>query len=134
QRRHPDGVAGLVLVDSSSEDGWRTTPRAVQAEVRKLRARRAEQIRRWRETGAWEEMGFPDRTPRELVSLLAPRTRTAAWWDARFAESDLCDSFDALAPEERRISVPLAVLTASAFGKLPSLSEAVNSEWHRARF
>jgi pimeloyl-ACP methyl ester carboxylesterase len=130
--RYPELVCGLVLVDSSGDDGWKYTPSEVTAETRRRVAARAEQIRRWRATNGWEEMGFPDAVPAGLQALLAPRTRTAAWWDARFAEIDMCDGFEE-STAKRRLEMPLVVITATRWPKLEPLSDAVNERWQRAR-
>lgn len=109
---YPDEVAGLVLLDSVHEDGRRTAAPEIAEAQRKAIAARAEQLKTWHATGRFEEMAFHDKLPDKLVEVLTPRTATASWWDARFAENNLPDLQDDLTPEQRRLHGPIVVITA----------------------
>ena len=112
-KRYPAGVAALVLVDSVHEDGRRDTPPEVEAARKKALAARAGQLAQWHASGHFEEMDFHDKLPKNLATLLTPRSATAAWWDARFAENTLPDASDSLTAAERHLDVPIVVITAT---------------------
>ena len=112
-KRYPSEVAGLVLADSSHEDSRRHAPPEILEAQEQARARRREQLKQWHASGKFEEMGFHDKLPKSLVRMLTPRTATANWWDARFAENTLPDWPAESTPEDRRIDVPLVVITAT---------------------
>jgi pimeloyl-ACP methyl ester carboxylesterase len=111
--KYPDEVAGLVLVDSSHEDGRRTASREVAEAQAKALAARAVQMKAWHASGEFEKMTFHDKLPRSMVKTLTPLSASAKWWDARFAENSLPDAPDDLSPEQRRLAVPLLVITAT---------------------
>lgn len=111
--RYPDEVAGLVLVDSSHEDGRRTASREIADAQAKALAARGEQMKRWRVSGQFEEMGFHDKVPKSMLRVLKPRSGSENWWDARFRENSLPDAQDDLTPEQRRLQVPVVVITAT---------------------
>lgn len=112
-KAYPAEVAGLVLVDSPHEDTRRLAPPEVAEAQEQARARRREQLKQWHASGKFEEMGFHDNLPKSLVRMLTPRTATASWWDARFAENTLPDWPGEATPEERRLEVPLVVITST---------------------
>ncbi|HEU4886887.1 MAG TPA: alpha/beta hydrolase [Thermoanaerobaculia bacterium] len=109
----PSEVAGLVLVDSTHEDSPSHKPAEVRQAQEQALARRREQLKQWHASGEFDEMGFHDKLPKTLVRMLTPRTATANWWDARFAENSLPDSPAESTPEDRRIDVPVVVITAT---------------------
>lgn len=111
--RYPDEVAGLVLLDSVHEDGPRAAAPEVAAAQAKALAARAVQLKAWHASGKFEEMPFHDKLPKSMAATLTPLTATASWWDARFAENSLPDATDDLTPAQRRLEVPLLVITAT---------------------
>jgi pimeloyl-ACP methyl ester carboxylesterase len=112
-RRYANEVAGLVLVDSAHEDGGKNVPKELLDLSAAGLAKRSKQLETWRETGRYEEMTFHDNVPASLLPTLQKRSATRAWWEARFAENTLPDADDGLAPEARRLSIPLVVVTAT---------------------
>jgi pimeloyl-ACP methyl ester carboxylesterase len=112
-KRYANEVAGLVLVDSAHEDGAKNVPKELLDLSNAGLAKRAKQLETWRETGGYEEMTFHDKVPASLLPTLQKRSATRAWWEARFAENRLPDADDGLAPEARRLSIPLVVITAT---------------------
>jgi len=112
-KSYPADVAALVLVDSIHENGKRGTPPELEAIQTRALAARAKQLKAWHQSGHFEPMTFHDRLPKTLAALLGPRSATAAWWDARFAENTLPDAEDDLSPAQHHLDVPLVVITAT---------------------
>jgi pimeloyl-ACP methyl ester carboxylesterase len=112
-KKYPDEVAALVLLDSSHEDGRRTASREVSEAQAQALAARAVQMKAWHASGEFEKMTFHDKLPRSMTKVLTPLSASASWWDARFAENSLPDAQDDLSPEQRRLDVPLLVITAT---------------------
>ena len=112
-KAYPGEVAGLLLLDSSHEDARRyAVPEILEIQARALAARAA-QLKAWHASGQFEEMTFHDRLPKRLAEVLKPRSAAASWWDARFAENALPDVDDAATPEQRRLTVPIVVISAT---------------------
>src|SRR5437867_3288856 len=133
--RYPGEVAGIVLVDSVHEDFDRGFP-PLPEEQEKVRAAREagrRQIAEWETTGKWPEMDFHERLPRELINLLKPRSASAAWWQARFAEGELPDSNTPPGLTCGRADLPLTVITASKWTRPPWRTEERQAAWLRAR-
>jgi pimeloyl-ACP methyl ester carboxylesterase len=130
--RYPAEVARMVLVDSSVEDFEVKFPTpADEAErVRAARDARRKQIEEWKVNGKWPEMDFHDAMPRELVKLLKPRTASAAWWEARSAESDLPD---AKTPAAIDPELPLVVITATNWARPQWRTADRQAVWMKAR-
>jgi len=133
--RYPELVAGIVLVDSVHEDFDRRFPPLPeeQEKVRAARDARRQQIAEWQTTGKWPEMDFHERVPQELTKLLKPRTASAAWWHARFAEGELPDMTAAPGLTPARADLPLIVITASKWTRPPWRTEERQAAWLRAR-
>ena len=133
--RHRDLVSGMVLVDSTSEHLHARLPPLPEetAGVQEARAKRKQQIAEWRANGTWEVMKFHSAVPKEIVKMLEPLTASGRWWDARFAESDLPDSKVELSAEEKRLTVPLIVLSAASFARVPWRSKERHELWLKAR-
>lgn len=129
--RYPEDVAGMVLVDSASEDFDSKFPPLPEEQeaVRAAREKRRQQIAGWRADGKWPEMEFDRKVPSELQRLLRPRSASAAWWDARFAESALPDINDA----QPRLDRPLIVITATEWPRLPWRTPERHAAWAQAR-
>lgn len=106
-------VAGLVFVDSAHEDAARGVPLALEAASKKALAARAEQIKTWRASGHFEVMTFHSKLPSGIAALLRPLSASDNWWTARFAENTLPDAEDDLSSEQRHLSVPTVVITAT---------------------
>ena len=130
--RYPAEVAGLVLADPSVEDfEAKFPPAADEADgVRAARDARRKQIEEWKVNGKWPAMDFHDAIPRELVKLLQPRTASAAWWEARFAESDLPG---AKTPAVTDPELPLVVITATNWSRPPWRTKERQAAWLKAR-
>ena len=133
--RYRDEVAGIVLVDSAQEDfdAWFPPLPAEQEAVRAAREKRRNQIAGWRADGKWPPMDFHDALPRALRDLLRLRSASAEWWEARFAESGLLDGSAAPSSEERRLDMPLVVITATEWQRVPWRTEERQAAWTRAR-
>jgi len=130
--RYPCEVVGMVAVDPSVEDFEAKFPApADEAErVRAARDARRKQIEEWKVNGKWPEMDFHDAMPRELVKLLKPRTASAAWWEARFAESDLPD---AKTPAAIDPELPVVVITATNWARPQWRTAERQASWMKAR-
>ena len=111
--KYRSDVAGLVLLDSAHEDARGNTPKEIADVTAKALAARAEQMKAWHASGQFEEMRFHDKLPESIAAILRPLSATAHWWDARFAENSLPDMEDDLTPTQRRLDIPLVVITAT---------------------
>jgi len=131
--RYPSEVAGLVLVDSAHEDFVRFGPPEIQEAGRRARARRAEEIRGWRATNTWPEMGAPDVLPPALRKIVLRLSASEKWWDARFAEGDLPDQNETVPAERRRLGIPLVVITAMNWPKPAIWPESAFAKWKEVR-
>ena len=131
-RRWPSEVVGMVLVDSPHEDMERLF-RPLPSEAAGLEAAR-DARRRKIAAREWEEMRFHENVPRELVQQLTPRTATEAWWTARFTETTaLPDLSEPLTPDERRLDMPLVVITIASFPRVPWRTPERHAEWQKTR-
>lgn len=131
--RYRSEVAGVVLVDSAHEEFERFFPPLAEEtqRVQDAREARRKEIEEWRASGKWPQMNFHDDVPKELQTLLRPRSAIAIWWDARFTESGLVSA--PLSDDDRRIHCPLAVVTAANWPRLPWRTEERHEAWKRAR-
>jgi pimeloyl-ACP methyl ester carboxylesterase len=131
--RFPEHVAGMVLVDSVHEDNEFLFPATPEEREQRgtAREKRRVLIEGWRADDSWPAMDFHDKMPADLVKLLTPRTATAAWWDARFAESALPDIKTIV--DGGRLTCPLIVINATKWPPLPWHTRRRHAEWLKAR-
>jgi pimeloyl-ACP methyl ester carboxylesterase len=123
-RRHPEAVAGLVLVDASHEDQWLRHP----AEVREELARANEQLRRAAERAERGEPSSP------IVTNLPPEVACRpAWHRTLYEESrSLEDSAAELRAGDRSLRVPLVVISAGRqprMGRTRQVREELRRLW-----
>jgi pimeloyl-ACP methyl ester carboxylesterase len=85
--------------------------------VAKHRARRTKEMDQWRATGKWPVQQFPSQLPADLRAKLVAASPSRNWWEARFAEGALPDLELKMTAEERRIGVPLVVISATKWDK-----------------
>ena len=106
-------VAALVFIDSAHEDASRGVPLELEEASKKALAARGERIKSWRTSGRFEVMNFHSNLPPDLAAQLRPLSASDNWWTARFVENMLPDVQDDLSPEQRRLDVPVVVITAT---------------------
>jgi pimeloyl-ACP methyl ester carboxylesterase len=115
--RHPEEVAGIIAVDpANNEMSLPPFPALVEA-VAAHRARRTKEMAEWRTTDKWPVQQFPSELPADLRAKLEAASASRNWWEARFAEGSLPDLELKMTPEQRRIGVPLVVITASKWSR-----------------
>jgi len=133
--KYPQDVAGLILVDpANAEAGLTATPEYKQA-ADAHRARRTKEMEEWRANGNWPKQEFPQRLPADLRARLVEASASRDWWEARFAEGSLPDLTVTMTQEQRRIRVPLTILSAQ-WQKPPGWSdealERYRKHWREA--
>jgi pimeloyl-ACP methyl ester carboxylesterase len=121
---HGGEVLGLVLADSNLPGSEKRRPREVNetftAARNRVRGERLRKIEEGRKTGHWEEIPIPGRVPAGLRESIAPLTKTAKWWEARYAEGELPDIEEPF----KRINVPVVILVATR-RELPGLGKDI---------
>ena len=129
--RYPAEVRGIVAVDPlNAESSVAPFPEMAEA-VKTHRARRTKEMEQWRANNSWPVQDFPSELPRELRDRLIARSTTPAWWEARFAEGALPDLDLAMTAEQRRINVPLTVITATKWSKPPGWSDETMARYRK---
>lgn len=133
--RYPEDVAGIVLVDSAVGNfDARFPPSAAEVERVKLaRAARRKQLDGYRAEGKWQPMDFHDAVPRELLTLVKPRSGSESWWEARFAESAMPDINEPASDPKHPFTFPLAVITATGWPRFAWHTEERHAAWAQAR-
>lgn len=127
--RFPKEVSGIILVDpANSEAGFPHFPAMEQA-VRENRTRRTKEMEEWRRKNRWPQQSFPSELPKDLRDKLVAASGSRNWWEARFAEGGLPDLEVTMTVEERRINVPLIVITAASPSKPPGWSDETQSAY-----
>jgi pimeloyl-ACP methyl ester carboxylesterase len=130
---HSDEVLGVVLADANYPGTAQRRPpevsEAFNAARDRVRQQRLKKIEESHRTGEWEEMGVPADLPVALRRMISAETKTAKWWEARYAEGDLPDVNEPL----RALNVPAVILVSTIGGKLPGLSDEVAAKLAQAR-
>ena len=115
--RHPEEVAGIIALDPSNGEMPLPPFPPLQEVAAAHRARRTKEMAEWRATGKWPVQQFPSELPSDLRARLEAASASRNWWEARFAEGSLPDGEVTMTPEQRRIGVPLVVITAAKWSK-----------------
>jgi pimeloyl-ACP methyl ester carboxylesterase len=110
--RYPAEVAGLVLVDPANAEASIPPIAEYREAAAAHRARRTKEMEEWRATGKWPKQTFPSQLPADLRARLEAASASRDWWEARFGEGALPDLEVAMTPEQRRIGVPLTLISA----------------------
>lgn len=129
--RHPEGVAAIIAVDPANNEADFPRFPAYKAAAEAHRARRTKEMEEWRAKDTWPVQGFPDELPEDLRAKLIAKSPSRDWWEARFGEGLLPDSPMVIPPEQRKIAVPLWVITATKGTPPPGWSEETYVEWRR---
>jgi pimeloyl-ACP methyl ester carboxylesterase len=120
--RHPDDVAGLVLVDGSDPNVRVTRPPEMQKLIDELNEKRPKQIAEWKRTGKWPEMWVPAALPRSLRTEVLRLSASEKWWEARYAEGRMSDLDKP--PEQKTIDVPVIVIVSTKWDRPDGWSDA----------
>ena len=129
--RYPNDVAAIVAVDpANSEASFAPFPefREVAAQHR---ARRTKEMEEWRAKNNWPKQSFPSQLPEDLRAKLIAASASRNWWEARFAEGTLPDLEVTMTPEQRRIDVPLVVITATKWQKPDGWSDETFARYQK---
>jgi len=110
--KYPEDVAGLVLVDPANNEAGFTAPPEYKQAADAHRARRTKEMEEWRAKNSWPKQDFPKELPADLRARLVEASASRDWWEARFAEGSLPDLTVTMTPEQRRIRVPLTIISA----------------------
>ena len=110
--RYPSEVAGLILVDPANLEASLPKLPEYQQAAAAHRARRTKEMEEWRASGKWPKQEFPSTLPADLRARLVAESASRNWWEARFAEGALPDLESVMTAEQRRIGVPLVVISA----------------------
>jgi len=110
--RYPADVAGLILVDPANAEASLPKVPEMQQAVAANRERRTKEMAEWRATDKWPPQQFPSQLPADLRERLVAASASRNWWEARFAEGALPDLDVTMTPEQRRIGVPLTIISA----------------------
>ena len=128
---HPSEVIGLVLADPNLPGAEKRRPPEVNevftAARNRVRAERWKKIEEGRKTGVWDEIPIPTRVPRELRESIAPLTKTAKWWEARYAEGELPDVEEPF----QRITAPVVLIIAKR-GDIAGFGSGIGEELTKA--
>lgn len=128
---HGSEVIGLVLADPNlpgvGKRRSREVNEALTAARNRVRAERLKKIEEGRETGRWEEIPIPRRVPHALRESIAPLTKTAKWWEARYAEGELPDVEEPF----KRIAVPVVIIVAKR-GDIPGVGSGIGAKLTQA--
>jgi pimeloyl-ACP methyl ester carboxylesterase len=128
---HRGEVIGLVLADpnlpGAEKHRSREVNEAFAAARDRVRAERLKKIEEGRETGRWEEIPISQRVPRALRESIVPLTKSAKWWEARYAEGELPDVKEPF----QRITVPVVVIVAKR-GDIPGLGSGTGAKLTQA--
>ena len=132
--RYPNDVAAIVAVDpANAEASWPPFPEMKEA-YEQNRTRRTKEMEEWRATNKWPQQQFPSQLPRDLRDKLIAASASRNWWEARFGEGALPDLDVAMTPEQRRIGVPLVVISATKWSKPPGWTDEIlaryQKRWH----
>jgi len=129
--RYPNDVAAIIAVDpQNAEASFAPSPEMLEV-VKAHRTRRTKEMEQWRATNKWPAQEFPSQLPPDLRAKLVAASASRNWWEARFAEGALPDLDVAMTPEERRINVPLVVITATKWQKPDIWSDEVFARYQK---
>jgi len=115
--RYPKEVAAIVAVDPANDEASFAPVPEMRDAVAKHRARRTKEMEEWRATNQWPVQQFPSELPKDLRDRLIAASGSRNWWEARFAEGALPDLDVVMTPEQRRIGVPIVVISATKWQK-----------------
>lgn len=130
--RYPSEVAGIIAVDPANLESSQPKLSDYQQVAAAHRARRTKEMEEWRATDQWPKQQFPSKLPADLRAKLIAASGSRNWWEARFGEGALPDVEVAMTPEERRINVPLVVISArwpNPAGWSDEASERLRKHW-----
>ena len=127
--KYPADVAAIIGLDPSNHEAGLPSFPAYKEAARAHRERRTKEMAEWRVKDNWPKQSFPDQLPKELVEKLIAKSPSRNWWEARFGEGDLPDAILPLPPEQRKIGVPLWVVTATRSTRPKDWSEETFTAW-----
>ena len=128
--QYPAEVAGLILVDPANLEASRPKFPEYQKAAAAHRARRTKEMAEWRATDRWPKQEFSSKLPKDLRSKLIASSASRNWWEARFGEGSLPDIELSMTAEQRRIDVPVVLITAQ-WSRPPDWSEEATERFHR---
>jgi len=123
--KYPNDVAAIVAIDPANNEASFPPFTEYREVAAKYRAKRTKEMEQWRATNKWPQQSFPSQLPADLRARLIAASASRNWWEARFAEGSLPDLEVAMTPEQRRIGVPLVVITATKSQKPPDWTDEV---------
>jgi pimeloyl-ACP methyl ester carboxylesterase len=127
--RHPEGVAAIIALDPANAEADFPSFRAYQEAAKVHRARRIREMNEWCAKDEWPVQGFPDDLPEDLRARLIAKSPSRNWWEARFGEGELPDGLVSLSTDERKIGVPLWVITATSATRPSGWSQETFVAW-----
>jgi len=127
--RYPKDVAAIIGVDPSNAEADFAPFPAYKEAAKAHRTRRIKEMEEWRAKDNWPVQSFPDELPEDLREKLIAKSPSRNWWEARFGEGDLPDGKISLSPEQRKIGVPLWIITATAATQPSGWSQETFDAW-----
>lgn len=127
--RYPEDVAAIIALDPANNEVDSPPFPAYKEAAKAHRERRTREMAEWRAKDTWPVQSFPAQLPEDLRRKLIAKSPSRNWWEARFGEGDLPDGKIVLSPEQRKIHVPLWVITATAPTPPPGWSRETVAAW-----